>query len=93
VNKLTELMQQAQNQLEATCGLVELDEIRVHYLGKKGLITDQLKQLGQLPAEERRDAGQEINKVKQAITLLINERKEVLEESALPNSPAYLRRM
>ena len=44
-------MQQAQNQLEATSGLTELDEIRVHYLGKKGLITDQLKQLGQLPAE------------------------------------------
>ena len=64
MNKLTELMQQAQTQLEASSSLVELDEIRVHYLGKKGLITDQLKQLGKLPAEERRDAGQEINKVK-----------------------------
>ncbi|MCL4112392.1 UNVERIFIED_CONTAM: hypothetical protein GTU68_007230 [Idotea baltica] len=76
-------MQQAQTQLEATSSLVELDEIRVHYLGKKGLITDQLKQLGQLPAEERREAGQEINKVKQAIATLIDERKLVLEEAAL----------
>lgn len=76
-------MQQAQAQLEVTSGLVALDEIRVHYLGKKGLITDQLKQLGQLPASERRGAGQEINQVKQAIALLINERKEVLEENAL----------
>ncbi|PWQ94304.1 hypothetical protein DKT75_16205 [Leucothrix arctica] len=27
-------------------------------MGKKGLLTDQLKQLGQLPPEERREAGQ-----------------------------------
>jgi len=83
VDKLTELMEQAQSQLEATTGLTELDEIRVHYLGKKGFITDQLKQLGQLPPEERKEAGQEINKVKQAIAVIINERREVLEEVAL----------
>ena len=76
-------MQQAQKQLDNTIGLTELDEIRVHYLGKKGLVTDQLKQLGKLPADQRKEAGQEINKVKQAIALLINERKEVLEKKAL----------
>jgi len=76
-------MQQAQSQLETTTGLVELDEIRVHYLGKKGLITDQLKQLGKLPAEQRREAGQEINKVKQSIAALIDERKLILEEAVL----------
>ncbi|WP_245923247.1 hypothetical protein [Leucothrix arctica] len=34
------------------------DPVRVRYMGKKGLLTDQLKQLGQLPPEERREAGQ-----------------------------------
>ncbi len=41
-------------------------------------MTDQLKQLGQLPAEQRREAGQEINKAKQALTALMNARKESL---------------
>ena len=44
MDKLTELMQQAQSRLGNSKSLVELDDIRVHYLGKKGLITEQLKQ-------------------------------------------------
>ncbi|KAG1663450.1 Phenylalanine--tRNA ligase alpha subunit [Nymphon striatum] len=76
-------MQQAQKQLDAANNLTELDEVRVHYLGKKGLITGQLKQLGQLPAEQRREAGQEINKAKQALSELINAKKESLEVDAL----------
>ena len=83
MDKLTELMQQAQSQLGDSKSLVELDEIRVRYLGKKGLITEQLKQLGQLPAEQRRDAGQEINKAKQSLSLLINDRKVALEVEVL----------
>ncbi len=83
MDKLTELMQQAQQQLDEATNLAELDDFRVHYLGKKGLITGQLKQLGQLPAEQRRDAGQEINKAKQALSELINVKKESLEIDAL----------
>ena len=74
---LTELMEQAQTQLAGANTLSELDEVRVHYLGKKGLITGQLKQLGKLPAEERRGAGQEINKAKQALSAAIDERPSI----------------
>ena len=83
VNELTELKEQAQSQLNSANSLAELDDVRVQYLGKKGSITSQLKQLGKLPAEERRDAGQEINKVKQAVASEIDARKLVLEEAAL----------
>ena len=79
MDKLAELMHEAESQLEGVSNLAELDEVRVRYLGKKGLVTDQLKQLGQLPAEERREAGQEINKAKQAISDSINTRKNSLE--------------
>jgi len=83
VEQLTELMGQANSQLSTANSLVELDEVRVHYLGKKGLITGQLKQLGKLPPEDRRNAGQEINKAKQALLAAIDEKKLELEEQAL----------
>lgn len=83
MNQLTELMEQAQAQLASANSLQKLDDVRVHYLGKKGLITGQLKQLGKLPAEERRGAGQEINKAKQALSVSIDERKLTLEAEAL----------
>ena len=83
VNELTELKEQAQSQLNSANSLAELEGVRVQYLGKKGSITGQLKQLGKLPAEERRDAGQEINKVKQAVASEVDARKLVLEEAAL----------
>ncbi len=83
MDQLTELKQQAEKELTATSTLAELDDVRVHYLGKKGLITGQLKQLGKLPAEERKGAGQEINKVKQAIAEQIDARKLTLEAEAL----------
>ncbi|MGB5438535.1 MAG: phenylalanine--tRNA ligase subunit alpha [Gammaproteobacteria bacterium] len=60
-----------------------LDDVRVRYLGKKGLLTLQLKQLGKLPAEERRDAGQEINRVKQQLQRALDARGETLKSAAL----------
>ncbi len=83
MEQLTQLMEEAQAQLKNAKSLVELDEVRVHYLGKKGLITGQLKQLGKLPPEERKGAGQEINKVKQAVAGQIDARRLTLEQQAL----------
>ncbi len=83
MEQLTELMQQAESQLNDANTLAQLDDVRVHYLGKKGLITGQLKQLGKLPPEERKGAGQAINKAKQTLSAALDARKLVLEEEAL----------
>jgi hypothetical protein len=47
--------------------LPELEEIRVHWLGKKGQLTEQLKTLGGLSAAERPAAGARINAAKLAL--------------------------
>jgi len=83
VTQLVDLMEQAHKELSAASSLAALDEVRVHYLGKKGQLTAQLKQLGKLPPEERRAAGQEINRVKQSLQLAIDSRKTALQEEAL----------
>ena len=63
--------------------MVALDAVRVAYLGKKGELTAQLKNLGQLPAEERPAAGQAINRVKVQIQELLETRKAALSDLAI----------
>ena len=78
-----ELMGTAHEQISSASNLASLDQIRVQYLGKAGLITEQLKQLGQLPAEERKAAGQEINLAKQSLANAIDLRRDSLQAEAL----------
>jgi phenylalanyl-tRNA synthetase alpha chain len=60
-----------------------LEALRVALLGKSGSITAQLKQLGALPADERKAAGEAINQARDALTRALGERKAVLENAAL----------
>lgn len=63
--------------------LTELDAVRVAYLGKKGHITEQLKGLGRLPADQRPRAGQAINEAKEALSAALEARHAVLEAQEL----------
>ena len=60
-----------------------LEEVRVRLLGKKGLLTEQLKGLGKLPAAARPAAGQKINEAKAAIHEALEARRASLEQDAL----------
>lgn len=75
---LAELEQQALGKITSTDGLRALDDLRVHYLGKKGAITEQLKQLAALPMDERPRWGEAVNRVKQALHEAITTRKTEL---------------
>jgi len=81
--ELDQLLDTAAQAVNAAADLRALDEVRVQYLGKSGAITEQLKQLGKLPKEERSAAGQEINKAKQSLQKAIEARKTELETLAL----------
>ncbi|MEE9357817.1 phenylalanine--tRNA ligase subunit alpha [Candidatus Vondammii sp. HM_W22] len=82
-SQLSQLVDEATALIDNATSLAALDEVRVRYLGKSGLITAQLKQLGKLPKEERPQAGQAINKAKQALQVLIDQRRGELEQQAL----------
>ena len=64
MENLEQLVQDGLNAVEKADNLQALDQIRVEYLGKKGVITQQAKTLGKLSAEERPAAGQKINEAK-----------------------------
>ena len=80
---LDTLIAEAKSKAAACTTLAGLDEVRVHYLGKKGVITSELQGLGKLPGAERAAAGQRINVVKQAVTELLDARKAELEQADL----------
>jgi hypothetical protein len=80
---LSELVEAAATEIDAASDLAALDAVRVSYLGKKGKLTERLKSLSQLPAEDRPAAGQEINQAKQEVMGRINARRETLESAAL----------
>jgi phenylalanyl-tRNA synthetase alpha chain len=80
---LGRLIEQALADVHASGTLSDLDEVRVRLLGKKGLLTEQLKTLGKLPAEERPAAGQRINEAKLLIQAAIEARREQLDRESL----------
>jgi phenylalanyl-tRNA synthetase alpha chain len=80
---LGRLIEQALADVEASSTLSDLDEVRVRLLGKKGLLTEQLKTLGKLPAAERPAAGQKINEAKVVIHTAIEARRERLDRESL----------
>ncbi|MDJ0880831.1 MAG: phenylalanine--tRNA ligase subunit alpha, partial [Gammaproteobacteria bacterium] len=80
---MNNLLDAASAAIESAQDLAGLDAVRVQYLGKKGEITLQLKNLGQLPAEQRREAGQQINQVKQQIQQELETRKTTLNDAAI----------
>lgn len=69
--------------IEAAADSAALDLVRVRYLGKKGELTDLLKALGKLPADQRPAAGAEINIAKQVVQDLLQIRKESLDNAAI----------
>lgn len=83
MQQLTELVQQAELDIAQAKDLADLDQVRVRYLGKKGLLTEFLKSLGNLSPEERPKAGQAINAAKQSVTAAIDARLAVLENAAV----------
>ncbi|MFO1352581.1 MAG: phenylalanine--tRNA ligase subunit alpha [Gammaproteobacteria bacterium] len=80
---LQQVVVQAQTLIEQAADLAQLDHLRVQYLGKKGRLTERLKELGRLPVEQRPLAGQAINDAKQRVQDSIEARKSALQAVAL----------
>lgn len=79
---LRRLQAEAEASLQAVSGKDSLEEFRVKYLGRKGLLANAMKQLGQVGPEERPRLGQFANAVKQEVESLFQTKKEVLEAGA-----------
>ena len=65
--KIASVQQQFEADIAAADGPRAVEDIRIRYLGKKGLVTALFKQLGQVSAEERPQIGKQLNALRQSV--------------------------
>lgn len=80
--QLTQLVTEAEAAISQSADATVVEDLRVKYLGKKGLLTEQLKSLGRLPPEERPRVGALVNLAKEALQEKLGARKHQLETAA-----------
>jgi phenylalanyl-tRNA synthetase alpha chain len=76
-------LEEALAAIQSAQDLEALKALKARYLGKKGLITQEMKALAALPLEERKARGQALNALKEALEKALEEREKALEEEAL----------
>lgn len=74
-----------EREIESSLSSNQLEQIRVKYLGRKGLVNQLLSKIKNLPSEEKTFYGKNVNQFKQKITGLINKKKKFLEKSGTDN--------
>ena len=80
---LTAILENALQAVAAATDIPTLETIRVEFLGKKGSITELLKSLGAMYPEQRKQAGAEINELKQKVQDALNTRRDLLQHEQL----------
>ncbi|HJN02251.1 MAG: phenylalanine--tRNA ligase subunit alpha [Nitrospinota bacterium] len=81
-NRLINIKEEALNALSSVTDEKELNDLRVKYLGKKGVITLSLKRVGSLSSEERPEFGRQVNEVKKILEEGIKAKKDELKKKA-----------
>jgi phenylalanyl-tRNA synthetase alpha chain len=76
---IEELEREAHAEAQAAPNTRELKELEIKYLGKSGLYTGLLRQIGQLPPEEKPAFGQKVNEAKQRLQEVIDSRHAILK--------------
>ena len=83
LTEIEELKAQALAALGAAATREEVESVRARFLGRQGVVTEQLRGVGSLPAAERPAAGQALNQVKNALAEAARERREALSRAAV----------
>ncbi|OED47420.1 phenylalanine--tRNA ligase subunit alpha [Endozoicomonas sp. (ex Bugula neritina AB1)] len=83
MENLVTITSSALAEVKSAANAADLDQVRVRFLGKKGELTQLLKGLGKLSAEDRPKAGGLINEAKQQVQAAINAKREGMEAAAL----------
>ncbi len=83
MNELEQLVQSAQAEFGAAASPAELENAKARYLGKAGRVTELLKALSRLPADEKKSQGAAINQAKQRVEALLDDSRTLLAGAEL----------
>ena len=80
---IDELRAELEQALSQITGSADVEKVNIAFLGKKGYVTDMMKMMKDLSAEEKKTFGQVVNTFKQEATNKISERLEELKQKEL----------
>ncbi len=83
MDHLKDLIELAKKDFDGCKTLTELDNAKSKYIGKTGPLTEAMRGLSKLSNEEKPKAGAFINKVKQSIEALLNNKKEFIQKAEM----------
>lgn len=78
IEELKSLETSARSEISLSSDPKVLQDLKVKYLGRKGLFAAVSARISEVPNERKREAGQELNRVKQALEALFVEREGAL---------------
>lgn len=81
--EISKIKENSINEIKQTNDLKQLSDLKVKYLGKKGELTLVLRQMGTLVPEERPIMGELVNKVRDELNNLIEEKEKELQKQEL----------
>ena len=81
--KIEEVKMSLLNDEEKVTNLNELNDLKVKYLGKKGLITELNSEIKNVPNEEKKEFGRKVNEIKELFNDFYEEKKNAFEEEIL----------
>lgn len=83
MQNLDAILQEALAQFKRTEDAAALEQVKAHYLGKSGVLTELLKGLGKLPAKQRPAEGQRINQAKETLEAALEDRRNAFKARKL----------
>ena len=86
MNKIQEILEKSLEKISNAASIEDIENIRIDFIGKKGLFTNELKKLKHLPATDRPLFGQEINEAKNVFLANLSHAKNQLEGKLLVDS-------
>lgn len=81
VDAIEALVEEAGQRARAALDTGELREIELKYLGKNGLVTGLMRQIGQLPAEEKPAFGAKVNEARARVQAALDERITIVKQA------------
>ena len=81
--KLDEILKNGLEEIEKCTDLKALDEVRVKFLGKQGELTAILRNMKEIPPEERKNVGMRANTIREKLENALGEKNNKMEEEEL----------
>mgnify|MGYP000566879268 CR=1 FL=1 len=80
---IEEIKKTIEDELNSCKDMKSLNDLKVKYLGKKGIITELSSKIKEIPNEEKKEFGMKMNELKTSFNSLYDSKKTLFEEEAL----------